>query len=128
MKHVAILRKQPFYKIISGKKVIETRWSMNKIVPFNALKENDVIYLKETGKDVSARAEVEKVEYYLLNDSVIKQIIKKYHKEICICDKEKFYFKVKDKKYCSLIWLKNIEKIEPIKVKKSNGAGWLIIE
>jgi len=61
MKHVAIL-KQPFFDmILSGDKTIESRFLMNKIVPFNKVSIGDEIYLKQTGKQVTAKAEVEKV-------------------------------------------------------------------
>ena len=127
MKHIVILKKQPFNKILSGQKTIESRWSINKIVPYNKLKENDILFLKETGKDVNVTAQVETVKYYKLNDHLIKDILDSYSKDIGIEDKEKFFLDVKNKKYCTLIWLKNIKRIDPIKVKRSNGSGWLVI-
>ena len=31
------------------------------------------------------------------------------------------------KKYCTLIWLDEVTPVAPIKVKRSNGAGWIVL-
>ena len=30
------------------------------------------------------------------------------------------------KKYCTLVWLKNVVRIPPMVVPRSNGAGWIV--
>ncbi len=127
MKHVAIL-KQPFFDmILSGEKTIESRFSMNKIVPFNKVSIGDEIYLKQTGKQVTAKAEVDKVQYYQLTPEMADQIRKDFGKQIGI-DKFEDWETTRNKRYCTLIWLKNVKKISPVEVPRSNGAGWLLLE
>jgi len=127
MKHIAILRQPFFDMVINGEKTIESRWSMNKIAPYGKVNIGDEILLKETGKDVTARCVVKDVKYYQLIPELVEEIRIKYGKEIGT-DKFKDWQSTLKKKYCTLIWLEKVKKIEPIKVKRSNGAGWLLIK
>ena len=82
MKHLAIL-KQPFFNmVLSGEKTIESRWSMNKIAPYNKVNVGDEILLKETGKNVTATAKVKNVKYYELTPEKVENIRIKYGKQI----------------------------------------------
>ena len=126
MRHLAILR-QPFLNmILSGEKTIETRWSMHKIAPYNKLSIGDEILLKETSKDVIATAKVKDFKYFELTPHIADEIKQKYGKEIGVYKFENWE-NYRNKKYCTLIWLENVEKVKPFKVKRSNGAGWIVI-
>lgn len=125
MKHIAILR-QPFYDLIlSGEKTIESRWSMNKIAPYGKVSVGDTLLLKETGKDVTAQAQIARVEYFELTPEIVETIRLKYGKQIGM---QYFtnYNEILNKKYCTLIWLKDVKQIPTMKVPRSNGAGWVI--
>lgn len=127
MKHIAILR-QPFYDmVLSGEKTIESRWSMHKVAPYNKVQKDDIILLKETGKNVTATAKVEKVAYFELTPAKVEEIRAKWGKQIGI-DKFEDWQSTLEKKYCTLIWLKDVKKIEPLKVPRSNGAGWIALK
>ena len=127
MKHIAVVR-PPFYDmILNGEKTIESRWSLNKCAPYKKVNKDDVIYLKLPGKSISAIAEVEKVEFYELNVSLTEKIKILYGKEIGIHKFENWEI-YKNKKYLTLIWLKNVRKIEPLEIKKKNKAGWATIK
>ncbi len=127
MEHIAILRQPFFDMILSGEKTIESRWSLNRVAPFERVKAGDVIWLKETSKDITARAIVKKVKFYNLTKEKADEIKSKYGKEIGT-DKFEDWERYRNKKYLTLIWLKDIQKIEPITAPKSHGAGWLIIK
>ena len=127
MKHIAILRQPFFDMVMKGEKTIESRWSMNKIAPYGKVNIGDEILLKETGKDVTARCVVKDVKYYQLIPELAEEIRTKFGKKIGT-DKFKDWQSTLKKKYCTLIWLEKVKKIEPIKVKRSNGAGWLLIK
>ena len=125
MKHIVILKKKYLDLILEGKKTIESRWSMNKRVPYNKIKIGDTLYLKETGKDVTFKVNVKDVKFYELNEDVVDEILDKYGDDICINKENKESY---NKKYCTLIWIDNIKEIEPFKVKKSYGSGWIVLE
>ena len=120
MEHIAILRQPFFNMILSGEKTIESRWSLSRIAPFERVKAGDVIWLKETSKDITARAIVKKVKFYNLTKEKADEIKKKYGKEIGT-DKFEDWERYRNKKYLTLIWLKDVQKIEPITAPKSHG-------
>ncbi len=127
MQHIAILR-QPFYDmVLNGTKTIESRWSIHKIAPYNKVKIGDLIYIKLTGKPVTAKAKVKDVKFYCLTPEIVEDIRLKYGKFIGT-DKFKNWGDILHKKYCTLIWLDKVEKIKPMQVKRSNGAGWIILK
>ena len=126
MRHLAILRQTFLNMILSGEKTIESRWSMHKIAPYNKLSIGDEILLKETSKDVIATAKVKDFKYFELTPKIADEIKQKYDKEIGVYKFENWE-NYRNKKYCTLIWLENVEKVKPFKVKRSNGAGWIVI-
>ena len=127
MKHIAILRQQFFNMVLNGEKTIESRWSMNKTAPYGKIKQNDLILLKETGKNVTACAVADKVVFYELTPQKVEEIRLKFGKQIGT-DKFEDWQSTLNKKYCTLIWLKDVKKIPEIKVKRSNGAGWIVVD
>lgn len=127
MQHIAIL-KQPFFDmVLSGEKTIESRWSMVKVAPYKKVSVGDKILLKETCKDVTATANVKKVQFYELTPEIVEDIRIKYGKQIGT-DKFEDWKSTLQKKYCTLIWLDEVTPVTPIKVKRSNGAGWIVLK
>lgn len=127
MKHIAILRQPFFDMVLNGEKTIESRWSMNKIAPFNKVKVGDEILLKLTGNPVTAKAKVKAVKYYELTPSLVEEIGIKYGKQIGT-DKFADWQSTLNKKFCTLIWLDEVVRVKSITVPRSNGAGWIILK
>lgn len=132
MEHLAILSKSRklLAKIISGDKKIESRWYKFKRPPFGCISQGDIIYFKESGSSVSAKAKVEKVlTYENLNSNLITEIITKYGTLIGV--NSDFIEEVKNKRMCILIFLKDVQTIEPFEIdKKGYGLmnAWISIE
>ncbi len=127
MEHIAILRQPFFDMIIRGEKTIESRWSMNRSAPFNKVQAGDKILLKRTGCPVTATATAKKVMQFELTPDKVEDIRVMYGKQIGT-DKFEDWQDTLHKKYCTLIWLENVEEIEPIEVPRSNGAGWIVVK
>lgn len=135
MEHLAIMKKdwKLIDKILSGKKKIESRWYKSRYPPWDKIKQGEVVYFKDSGNLVSVKAEVEKVlQFSDLNEPKVKEIIDKYAQEDGIEEnKQDFFNRFKNKKYCMLIFLKNIQRIEPFDInKKGFGAmaAWICVE
>lgn len=127
MQHIAILRKSYYDMVLNGEKTIESRWSMHKVAPYNKVSVGDEILLKETGKDVTATAKVKDVKYFELTPQLVDDIRIKYGKQIGT-DKLEDWKSTIQKKYCTLIWLDDVKEIKPMKVQRSNGAGWIVLK
>lgn len=127
MKHIAIFRQPFFDMVLSGEKTIESRWSMNKIAPYNKVRAGDELLLKLTGRPVTATAKVKDVKFYELTPEIADDIREKYGKQIGT-DKFENWENFRGKRYCTLIWLEDVKITKPQIVQKSNGAGWIALE
>lgn len=127
MKHLAILRQPFFDMVLNGEKTIESRWSMNKIAPYNKVNIGDEILLKLTGQPATATAKVKDVKFYELTPEIVEDIRIKYGKQIGT-DKFEDWETTLQKKYCTLIWLADVKTIKPFEVPRSNGAGWILLK
>lgn len=123
-------------KLLDGRKTIESRWYKVKVAPWDRIKKGDVIYFKNSGELVSAIANVTKVlQFENLNTKMIREILNEYGKDICLEIPDpnnplpEFYV---GRKYCILIFLKNVRKVpSPFDIDKTgygNAAAWLVTE
>lgn len=137
MDHLAILNKKQkdfLQLIIERKKTIESRWYKNKYAPWDNITENDTIYFKNSGEPVTAKATVNKViQFENITEDIIKDIYKKYGKSIGVNGKH-FHRASADKlkkRYCILIFLKNVIPIPPFNINKKgfgNMSAWITID
>lgn len=134
MNHVAIMSKSfgdLIAKILSGEKTIESRWSKHRIAPFNKVGPGDIVYFKNSGGPIIAKATVFKIRQFTnLNPDKAKEILKKWGglDGIAVSNMEKTYQWAKSKKYCVLIWLKNPKKVKPFQIDISgfgSACAWL---
>ncbi|OGY42969.1 MAG: hypothetical protein A2729_05010 [Candidatus Buchananbacteria bacterium RIFCSPHIGHO2_01_FULL_39_14] len=136
MHHIAFMKKSwnLIPKILAGEKTIESRWYVNKITPWDNIKEDDTIYFKNGGEPITATAQVEKVlqfEHY--TKSQLKNILKTYggNPGICFPNINQSFQILKQKNYCILIFLKNQKPIEPFHINKTgfgNACAWISVE
>ena len=133
MDHVAIMR--PSWgmteRLLSGQKIIESRWYKTKHIPWDTVHEGDMIYFKDAGGPVVARARVEYVlQYEDLTPSKIDHILSTYGHDDGIPASEMPVYRerFKDKRYCMLIFLEHPERVKPFQVSKEGFgamAAWL---
>jgi ASC-1-like (ASCH) protein len=136
MHHIAIMKKSwnLTEKILDGRKTIESRWYLKKYAPWNRISRDDTIYFKDSGSKVTLKADVKKIlQFENLTPLKVKGLLYKYGKEDGIkkSDITEYYERFKDKKYCLLIFLKNVQKVTPFEInKKGFGAmsAWISVE
>ena len=132
MEHLAILSKQSrlLAKILSGEKIIESRWYKSKKTPYENIVVNEIIYFKESGEPVTARAKVAKVLFFdRLTESKIKNLLGKYGSSLGVSGS--YLENVKDTNFCTLMFLEKAERIEPFQInKKGYGmmAAWITVD
>lgn len=127
MQHLAIMKKSWGFidKILHGQKTIESRWYSNKSKPWDNIKEGELVYFKDTGGLVRARAEVESVKQYdNLTPNLVNDILAEYAGRIGLepGSVPEFRTLFKDKKYCILIFLKNVKEVPMFDIDKK-GFG-----
>jgi hypothetical protein len=142
MDHVAILRKSRVSKgddllgdIMRGTKTIESRWYVNRIAPWDNIKKGDTVYFKESGSRVTSKATVIRVlQYKDLNKFKIESVLKKFGKKISPGSTEeelkKWAEKLTRKRYCILVFLKDVVEIKPFNIDKKGygiSSAWMCV-
>ena len=127
MDHVAILELEYINKILAQEKTIESRWSIYKIPPYKQVSTNDTIYLKVSSGKVIAKAKAGKCLFFDNLDSKENfRLFKKYNNKI---KADKSYFnRIKKRKFCTFIFLKNVIKIPPFDINRKgfgSGSAWI---
>jgi hypothetical protein len=130
MDHLVILAKKRrlLQKILDGEKTIESRWYLSRRTPWKSISTGDTLYLKETGDAVTARATAGHVLFFELTPRLLHEIIRKYGKEIGLSAQA--FEKLKDKRYCILVFLKDVRSTPPFHVDKSgfgNMSAWITV-
>ena len=119
---------------MSGQKTIESRWYANRSVPWDKIAAGDTVYFKNSGEPVTIRASVEKVlQFSKLNPKRVQEILNKYAYEDGLARSElpKFFRIFKDKKYCILIFLKDVSSVAPFEIDKRGFgamAAWISVD
>lgn len=134
--HIAIMKKSwgLLEKIILGEKTIESRWYKYKYKPWNEIEAEDLVYFKNSGENVKVKSKVAKVlRYHDLTPEKVKWILEVYGQRDGIEKRNlnKYFELFQNKKYCLLIFLKDIKKVRPFKIsKKGFGAmaAWLVVD
>ncbi len=126
--HLAIFN-EPFLSLIyKGEKKIESRFSVNRIAPYNKIYDGDIVILKESGGPVSGIFLAGEVKYYSnLDKRTLKGIEKQYSSLICTQYSENFWQTKEKSNYATLIGIKKIKKINPFKIEKNDRSGWSVI-
>lgn len=135
MDHVAIMKLSWGFlpMILTGEKTIESRWYMNRSVPWGTINAGDRVYFKDSGEPVTAAANVSKVlEFENLTRRRIHEILVRYGRRDGI-EKDEIPDYVdffKDKKYCILVFLSNVRAVKPFEINKRGFgamAAWLTV-
>lgn len=136
MDHLAIMNKKGRYieKILSGKKTIESRWYVNRISPWNKIKQGETVWFKNSGEKVTLKAKVSKLlQFDVLTPNKIVEILKLYGKGIGFEENKykEFAENSINKHYCILVFLSNPEQIEPFSINKAGfgvSNAWISID
>ncbi len=127
--HLAIFTEPFLSSLLNGQKTIESRFSLNKIPPFQKVSAGDIVYVKKSGGEVVAFFFVGTVNYYNnLGSQQLKDLKKKFSKGICSHLVENFWENKHSAKYISLFEVFDITKISPIKVEKRDRTAWSTIK
>jgi hypothetical protein len=122
--HIAILSKFYLDLILENYKTIESRFSVNRCIPYNRVQKGDVLLLKVSGGPIMGVGYVSRVWFYELTDGTLDTIKQKFGSKLQITDPE-FWGKYQKSSYATLIKLNHVRRIEPIKYSKRDQRAWV---
>lgn len=124
--HLAILKKPYLDAILRGKKQIESRFTKTRRAPFGELQAGDKLFLKESSGPVCATATVAAVKTFEnLTPQKILKLKQQYNHHIQ--GREEYWRSRADCKFGFLVWLADIQPIEPVRICKKDWRAWVVL-
>jgi ASC-1-like (ASCH) protein len=124
--HLVILKKPYLDAILAGRKRIESRFSKTRRYAFRRVLPGDKLFLKVSSGPVCATATAAAVKNFEnLTPRQIIEIKQRYNDYIRGSDE---YWRSKmNCKFGFLVWLKDIEPLEPVRIHKKDWRAWVIL-
>jgi hypothetical protein len=124
--HLAVMIEPYLTYILEGKKTIESRFSKHAIAPFYQIEPGELVLLKLTGGPVVGCFMADSVEFVNLDDRERARLRQDYSEAIC-ADAE-FWKAREDKRYATLVGVRNARDLRPAPVAKSDRRGWIVLK
>lgn len=121
--HLGIFSEPYLTYMLEGKKTIESRFSKNKIMPYNQITKDDVVIVKQSSGDILGYFTIKDVLFFDLNTTSIEEIKSKYNKQLCV--DETFWINKKNSNYATLIIINKLIKLEPFHINKKGMQTWI---
>jgi ASC-1-like (ASCH) protein len=126
--HLAICTEPLLSLMLSGEKKVESRFSKNKIAPYEKVAKGDLVILKRSGGEVVGSCVVHKVVFVeIKNKKIFIELKKKYSRSICADADSHFWSQRTSARYASFIWLGKVIQ-EKITVHSSGRSGWRVLK
>jgi len=124
--HLAILKKPYLKMILDGRKRVELRLSKTRQPGFGRVLPGDKLFLKISSGPVCATATAADVKNFEnLTPDKILELKRLYNHDIGGSD-EHWQSKI-DCKFCFLVWLKDVQTIEPVQIDKKDWRAWVVL-
>jgi hypothetical protein len=127
--HLAIFN-EPFLQLMySNQKTIESRFSINNVVPFNRIMDGDIVLVKRSGGNIEALFIAKNILYFRnLNKVKIRELECDFGKEIGWNIDPDFLSHKSGARYLTLIGISKLTKIIPVSSGKKDKTGWSIVK
>jgi hypothetical protein len=121
--HLAIMTEPFLTYLLSGQKTIESRFSINRVTPYNKVRNGDIIFIK-SGLVVGLYV-VENVAFYDLGAGDIETIRQKYNDKIYADNA--FWQRKHNAGFATLINISNVTQFPAFKVPAHGRHGWVVL-
>lgn len=124
--HLAIFAEPYLSYMLDGRKTIESRFSKNKIAPYNSISKDNIVLVKKSGGDILAYFKVKDVLFFDLEKEAIDKIRVKYENELCVSDE--FWSVKANSRYATLIFIDKLVSLERFHINKKGMQTWIVLK
>lgn len=121
--HLGIFSEPYLTYMLDGRKTIESRFSKNKIAPYNKISKDDIVFIKKSGGDILGYFTIKEVLFFDLSVNSIDEIKLEYNNDLCVSDT--FWFDKRNSNYATLIFIDKIYKLKPFHINKKGMQTWI---
>lgn len=123
--HLGVFNEPYLTYMLDGRKTIESRFSKNRIAPFNKISRDDIVIIKKSSGNIVGYFTIKDVLFFDNCSNKIKYIKESFGKELCVDDI--FWINKKDSNYATLIIIDKIFKIKPFHINKKGMQTWIVL-
>ena len=124
--HLAVFVEPFLGYVLDGSKTVESRFSATRQPPYGRVHEGDVVLLKRAGGPVVGLARVKAVWSYRLDPNSWRTIRESFSEALRAQDPE-FWERRRGASYATLMLLDRVRPIEPVRWKKADRRGWVVL-
>ena len=127
--HLAVFT-EPFLSLLfEGKKTVESRFTFNKVTPFQKAKIGDIVIVKRSGGSVCGYFVISDAKYFHSPTNLQKKLIKKDYSEAIGAPSVKDFWEKRDSaKYISIFKVSFLTEISPIRIEKKDRTAWCTLK
>lgn len=123
--HLGIFAEPYLTYMLAGRKTIESRFSKNKIAPFEKISKDDIVIIKKSSSDVVAYFTIKNIIFINTKDMCVVKIKQKYN-EYIMADEKFWNEKEKSSNYATLIEIDKVVKLNPFSINKKGMQSWIV--
>lgn len=121
--HLGIFKEPYLTYMLNGEKTIESRFSKNKIMPYEQISKDDIVIIKKSSGNIVAYFTIKEVMFFDLEKTPIDSIKLRYDKQLRV--DENFWFAKKMSKYATLIFIDKVIELTPFHIDKRGMQTWI---
>ena len=124
--HLAVFTEPYLEYLLAGQKTVESRFSVHRCAPYERVCSGDILLLKRSSGPVVGICTVSHVWFYKLDPESWKTIRNDFAKPLC-AQEPSFWHARRAASFATLMTVKNVRPISPIKCQKRDRRGWVVI-
>ena len=122
--HLAVMQEPFLTLLLQGRKTIESRFSVNRVSPYNDVRAGDVLAIKAQSGPVVGIALVEHVAFYELEPAVWRELQDRFAGPLC-ADEPEFWHARARARFATLMRVTETHAVPPLAVAKRDRRGWV---
>lgn len=125
--HLAVMVEPYLRFLLNGTKTVESRFSANRCAPYEQVNKGDIILLKKSGGAVVGICQASQRWFYRLDANSWRTIKQEFTDYLGIQDPD-FWKDRASASYATLIKVRHVRSITPIRVEKRDRRGWVVLQ
>jgi hypothetical protein len=124
--HLAIMTGPYLDRLLDGTKTIESRFSRNRVAPFERVASGDVIFFKQAAGPITAVGLAGIVHHIDLGIVPLHQVADQYGAAIAPAEAS-FWSDRVGARYATLVTMLDVIRTDPVPVQKRDRRGWVVL-
>jgi hypothetical protein len=124
--HLAVMTGPYLRALLDSRKTIESRFTRNRVAPFEQVTSGEVVFFKPAAAPVAAAGFVTDALHIRLADVPLTEIARRFGESIAPAD-QSFWVDRAEAKFATLLTMGEVIAIPPMTIEKRDRRGWVVL-